>query len=74
MRLRTATVTALLLAGASSPGAAQEPAATPTVTVLKAARLFDGRGDLTLPDGVVIVEGTTIRPPARGCRCRRGRR
>jgi imidazolonepropionase-like amidohydrolase len=63
MRLRTAAaaVTALLLAGASLRGAAQEPAAAPAVTVLKAARLFDGRGDRVLPDGVVVVEGATIK-------------
>jgi len=37
---------------------------TPTVTVvtvIRAARLFDGKGDATVPDGVVIVEGTRIR-------------
>ncbi len=61
MKLRTAAVTALLLAGASREGAAQEPAAAPAVTVLKAARLFDGRGDRLLPDGVVVVEGATIK-------------
>ena len=31
------------------------------VTVLRAARLFDGKGDASVPDGVVIVEGTRIR-------------
>ena len=34
---------------------------TPAVTVIKAARLFDGKGDASVPDGVVIVEGTRIR-------------
>jgi imidazolonepropionase-like amidohydrolase len=33
----------------------------PEVTVLKAARLFDGRSDSTVSNGVVIVEGTKIK-------------
>jgi imidazolonepropionase-like amidohydrolase len=31
------------------------------VTAIKAARLFDGKSDTTIPDAVVIVEGTAIR-------------
>jgi imidazolonepropionase-like amidohydrolase len=39
--------------------AAQAPV-PPTVTVVKAARLFDGRSDTTLANGVVVVEGSKI--------------
>ena len=43
---------------AASSAVAQEP---PTVTVLKAARLFDGRSDTTVANAVVIVEGGRIK-------------
>ncbi len=42
------------------------PAPKPEVIALKAARLFDGRGDAAVPNGVVIVEGGRSGPPARG--------
>lgn len=46
---------------------AQEGAtATPEVVVLKAARLFDGRGDAVVNNGVVIVEGGTIKAAGAG--------
>jgi imidazolonepropionase-like amidohydrolase len=45
---------ALLPAGGAS-------AADPAVVVLKAARLFDGRGEAALRDGTVVVEGGTIK-------------
>jgi imidazolonepropionase-like amidohydrolase len=35
--------------------------AAPEVTVLKAARLFDGKSDSAVGNGVVIVEGTRIK-------------
>jgi len=60
---------AVLLAGAASPSAwAQAPAVAPAteVVVLKAARLFDGRGDSTVPNGVVIVEGGKITAAGSG--------
>jgi imidazolonepropionase-like amidohydrolase len=40
-----------------------QPAAAPhpEVVALKAARLFDGRGDAAVANGVVLVEGGTIR-------------
>lgn len=38
----------------------------PEVVVLKAARLFDGKGDAVLSNGVVIVEGGTIRAAGSG--------
>ena len=38
---------------------AQAPA--PSTTAIKAARMFDGTGDTTVADAVVIVEGTTIK-------------
>jgi imidazolonepropionase-like amidohydrolase len=61
---------AALLAGAPVPAAwAQAPPATAPageVLVLKAARLFDGRGDTTVRDAVVIVEGGKIRAAGSG--------
>ena len=42
------------------------PAAKPEVIALKAARLFDGRGDAALPNGVVIVEAGKIRAAGSG--------
>jgi imidazolonepropionase-like amidohydrolase len=43
---------------------AQSPA--PPVTVLKAARMFDGRSDRTIPNAVVVVEGSKIREAGSG--------
>jgi len=42
------------------------PAPKPEVIALKAARLFDGRGDAAVPNGVVIVEGGRIRAAGSG--------
>ena len=53
----------LALLVASSPAAwAQAPSPAPgaEVVVLKAARMFDGRGDATVPNAVVIVESGRI--------------
>ena len=60
---------ALALALLSFPAllSAQEaPAPKPEVIALKAARLFDGRGDAAVPNGVVIVEGGKIRAAGSG--------
>jgi imidazolonepropionase-like amidohydrolase len=60
---------ALALALLSIPAllSAQEaPAPKPEVIALKAARLFDGRGDAAVPNGVVIVEGGQIRAAGSG--------
>jgi len=43
-----------------APPAAATPA-TPRLIALKAARLFDGRSDRSIANGVVIIEGTKIR-------------
>jgi imidazolonepropionase-like amidohydrolase len=43
------------------PAVAQQPAPTPHVVVLKAARLFDGTSNELVKPAVVIVEGTRIR-------------
>lgn len=48
------------------PLAAQAPAPAPAVTVLKAARMFDGRSDATVANAVVIVEGSKIRDAGPG--------
>src|SRR3989449_91049 len=60
----------LALLVASSPTAwaqAPSPAASGTeVVVLKAARMFDGRGDSTVPNAVVIVESGRITAAGSG--------
>src|SRR6185436_745247 len=59
----------LLCLALAAPAAAQTPAPTPAplpLTVLKAARLFDGKGDASLKDAVVIVEGDTIKALGSG--------
>src|SRR5207245_3080310 len=60
---------AVLLAGAAGARAGApappSPARAETV-VLKAARLFDGRGDATIRDGVVVVEGGKIKAAGSG--------
>lgn len=48
------------------PAAAQQPAAASTVTVLKAARMFDGRGAGSVKDGVVLIAGGRIRDVGSG--------
>ena len=59
-----ATACAALVVGASAaaPGA-DAPAG---VVVLKAARLFDGRTDAEVRDGMVVVEGGTIKAVGTG--------
>jgi imidazolonepropionase-like amidohydrolase len=60
---------ALALALLSTPAllsAQGTPAPQPEVIALKAARLFDGRGDAAVPNGVVIVEGGQIRAAGSG--------
>ena len=56
---RILTLTAALVAAFPAWAAAQTPA-SPSVTVLKAARLFDGRLDTMISNGVVVVEGSKI--------------
>jgi imidazolonepropionase-like amidohydrolase len=58
MRLRETLAAALVLALAALALQAQTPA--PVLVALKAARLFDGTGDRSVPNGVVIVEGSRI--------------
>jgi len=43
------------------PSRAAAPSGVPPVTVLKAARLFDGRSDRVIENGVVIIEDSRIR-------------
>jgi imidazolonepropionase-like amidohydrolase len=64
MSFRTSALAFLMLPALLS--AQESPAAAPQVVVLKAARLFDGRGDATLPNGVVIVEGDKIKAAGSG--------
>ncbi|HKV08068.1 MAG TPA: amidohydrolase family protein [Thermoanaerobaculia bacterium] len=53
------TLPSLLLAQEGAPAA-------PEIVVLKAARLFDGKGDAVVNNGVVIVEGGTIKAAGPG--------
>lgn len=53
------TLPSFLLAQEGAPPA-------PEVVVLKAARLFDGKGDAVVNNGVVIVEGGTIKAAGPG--------
>jgi imidazolonepropionase-like amidohydrolase len=59
-----AAIVSALSARLAAAQTAQTPAPTPTpppaVTVLKAARVFDGRSDAAVPGGMVIVEGARI--------------
>src|SRR5205823_2002453 len=63
-------VLALGLGLAGSPLSAQTPTpappAKPLVTVLKAARMFDGRHDATTSDAVIVVEGSKITAAGSG--------
>ncbi|HEV2855162.1 MAG TPA: amidohydrolase family protein [Thermoanaerobaculia bacterium] len=52
-----------VLPAQENPAAKAEPT---EVIVLRAARLFDGRGDVVVPNGVVIVEGNRIRAAGSG--------
>ncbi|HKA36360.1 MAG TPA: amidohydrolase family protein [Thermoanaerobaculia bacterium] len=64
-RVAAAALAALGLLLASSRAEAQATA-LPQVTVLKAARMFDGRSDSTISNAVVIVEGSKIREVGSG--------
>ena len=44
----------------------QADATKPKPVVLKAARLFDGKSDAVIRDGVLIVEGRTIKAVGAG--------
>lgn len=46
--------------------AQEAPPAAPEIVVLKAARMFDGKGDAVVNNGVVIVEGGTIKAAGTG--------
>ena len=65
--MKAPTVAATLLAVVPLAASAQEPApaaATPAVTFIKAARLFDGKS--MVANGAVLVEGTTIKAVGSG--------
>jgi imidazolonepropionase-like amidohydrolase len=59
----------VVFAAAAVPGAWAQtppPAAGAEVVVLKAARMFDGRSDSTVPNAVIVVEGGTIKAAGSG--------
>ena len=61
MRARLTTVFVMVwCALAIASAASAQATAPPPVTVLKAHRLFDGRGDTSIANGVVVVQGGKI--------------
>ncbi len=58
---RVAAALALLASPLAAAGAPPDP-----VTVLKAKRLFDARGDAVTQDAVIVVEGSKIKAVGRG--------
>jgi imidazolonepropionase-like amidohydrolase len=60
----TRGILAVFLLSATAAGAQAPPPAS--VTVLKAARLFDGKSDATVQGGVLIVEGRKIKAVGPG--------
>jgi imidazolonepropionase-like amidohydrolase len=61
MKFKTLVAAALALFPAMASAQAKAD-----VTVLKAARLFDGRGDSTVSNPVVVIEGTKIKAVGAG--------
>jgi imidazolonepropionase-like amidohydrolase len=69
MKLRILALVCLLLHAllfAQETSAQETPAAPSETVVLKAARLFTGKGDTVVRNGVVIVEGGKIRAAGSG--------
>ncbi|HET9314035.1 MAG TPA: amidohydrolase family protein [Vicinamibacteria bacterium] len=56
----------LALAGPAHAQPSPQPTPSPEVTVLKAARLFDGTKDTLVTNGVVVVEGGRIQAVGSG--------
>jgi imidazolonepropionase-like amidohydrolase len=68
---------AVVFAAAASPGAWAQmppPAAGAEVVVLKAARMFDGRSDSTVPNAMIVIEAGTIQAVGPGLRVPAGAR
>lgn len=64
--MRWIVAAALPLALAGRALAQPAPAPSPAVTVLKAARLFDGTKDTLVSNGVIVVEGGRIKSVGSG--------
>jgi len=67
--MKTALASAVALLAAAPAFGQKPPAPPPTpvpVTVLRAARLFDGTGDRVLENAVVVVEGSKIKAVGAG--------
>jgi imidazolonepropionase-like amidohydrolase len=62
----SAIALAALAAFAAAPAARGADEPKPATTVLRARRLFDGRGDVLLADAVVVVEGSKIKAVGHG--------
>ena len=65
---KSAFFSALVLLGLIGRASAQTPAAAPLpgVTAIKAARMFDGRSDQMVANGVILVEGSKIQAAGPG--------
>jgi len=57
---------AAALTAQTAPAPAPTPVPTPAVTVLRAARIFDGTGDRAADGAVVVVEGSKIKAIGSG--------
>jgi imidazolonepropionase-like amidohydrolase len=66
MRFPLPILAGSLAAAVVSEAQTPAPSPTPEVTVLRAARLFDGRGDSTSANAVVVVEGALIKAVGSG--------
>lgn len=71
MKLR---IVALAVLALPAPGLAQEAQPKTEVVALKAARMFSGKGDSTVRDAVVIVEGGRIKAAGSGLQVPAGAR
>ena len=65
-RWHSVSVALVLSVTAVHVATAQPAPAKPDVTVLRAARLFDGTGERAVANGVVIVEGSAIKAVGAG--------
>lgn len=64
--MKTTTAVLIAFALAATLGAQEAAQEAPKVTVLRAARLFDGTSDKLVSDAVVVIEGDTIRAVGSG--------
>jgi imidazolonepropionase-like amidohydrolase len=66
MSLALALAAGIALFTINCPAASAQTSPPPKVTVLKAARIFDGTSDRAVKNGMVIIEGSTIKAVGAG--------